>query len=132
MFSEHTLKLSCTMCFNFLKKFMRALFFPIKCPYACKFKVIKIRKILSFFYIRTLYQLLHSQVYCNDLKLWTSNFKFVLIIKDSQTESCEKVCLQKLTNDTKKASSDQRKAWHHGLNIDTCAIIKHKIILSWP
>ena len=50
-------------------------------------------------------------------------------MKDSQTESCEKVCLQKLTNDTKKASSDQRKAWHHGLNIDMCAITKHKIIL---
>ena len=46
----------------------------------------KIRKIPSLVDFHSLYQLLHSQVYHNGLKLWISNVKFVLI----NEQGCQK------------------------------------------
>lgn len=84
-----------------LKTFIRA-FFCKKCSYAHKLGSYKIRKIPSTVDFHSLYQLLHSQVYGNGLKLWNSSGKICTDKwKENQTESCQ-CLLVKLKNDTKK------------------------------
>ena len=75
LFSKRALKLSCAMRFICLESGR----FVIKCPYARKFKVLQNYKIPSLVDFYSLYQLLHSQLYRNGLKLWISNVKSVLI-----------------------------------------------------
>ena len=90
----------------------RCFFFVIKCPYAHKFKVLQIRKIPSLVGSHSLYQFLHSQVYCNRLIL-IYNVKICIDIYDWLTsgykvtqlniyEVVKNVCWQKSTNDTKE------------------------------
>ena len=57
---------------------MPVLFFIIKCHTHVNLRSYKIRKITSLVNFHSLYQLLHSQVYCHGLKLCISKVKICI------------------------------------------------------
>ena len=77
----------------------------MKYPYACKFKdPTKLEKSLALL-IFSLYRLLHSQVYRNDLKLWISNVKFLLINERESNRKLPKMFAGKSLRMTQKKAS---------------------------
>ena len=128
LFSEHMLNLSCATGFICLKNIVAKVFcFVIKCPYARKFMVLKIRKAFHF---HSLYQLLLSQEYRNGLEREFLTLKFVLINKGkSNRNSLKMFACKKLMNDTKKAlRAGLIKRLPDVSKIDACAAAKHEII----
>ena len=128
LFSEHMLNLSCATGFICLKNIVAKVFcFVIKCPYARKFMVLKIRKAFDF---HSLYQLLLSQEYRNGLEREFLTLKFVLINKGkSNRNSLKMFACKKLMNDTKKAlRAGLIKRLPDVSKIDACAAAKYKII----
>ena len=89
----------------------------------------KIRKIPSLVDFHSLYQLLHSQVYHNGLKLWISNVK-ICIDKWTRLPKIFAVKNLRLIQKSSTRWFNQKKAWRGMLKIDACKTAKHKIILS--
>ena len=89
LFSEHMLNLSCATGFICLKNIVAKVFcFVIKCPYARKFMVLKIRKAFDF---HSLYQLLLSQEYRNGLEREFLTLKFVLMNEGKSIRNLAKI-----------------------------------------